>query len=68
VANAIILYNTREMTCVIQDLIQEGYPINEQTLRLLAPYRTEHINRFGSYILNLEQDVPPLVVDFNLPK
>ena len=67
VANAAILYNTQEMTRVLQELIQEGYPIDEQVIRQLAPYRTEHINRFGSYTLNLDQEVPPLVVDFNWP-
>ncbi len=67
VANALILYNTREMTRVIQELITEGYPVNEQTIRLLGPYRTEHVNRFGSYTLNMDREIPPLEIKFELP-
>ena len=67
VANSLILYNAREMTRVLQELVAEGYPVSEQTIRLLAPYRTEHINRFGSYTLNMDREVPPLEIKFELP-
>jgi hypothetical protein len=26
----------------------------------MAPYRTEHINRFGDYTLDLDRKVPPM--------
>ena len=67
VANALILYNTREMTRVLRELVAEGYPVEEQTIRLLGPYRTEHINRFGSYRLDMDREVPPLKIAFELP-
>ena len=62
VANLLILYNVDEMTRVIQELIKEGHQVNEEVLPLLSPYRREHINRFGSYILDMDQEVPPLRV------
>jgi len=67
VANTLILYNAHEMTRVIQGLIDEGYPITEETIRQLGPYRTDHINRFGSYTLNMDQEMLPLEVTFELP-
>ena len=32
----------------------------------LAPYRVEHINRFGDYSLDLERQVPPMQFETNL--
>ena len=32
----------------------------KEILAGLAPYRTEHINRYGDYTLNLDQKVPPM--------
>ncbi|MEQ9443916.1 MAG: Tn3 family transposase, partial [Cyclobacteriaceae bacterium] len=66
VANLVILYNVDEMTRVLDDLLQEGYPIDEDLLKNLSPYRTEHINRFGSYTLNTDQKVTPLKYDVQL--
>ena len=56
VTNAIILYNVNEMTRVIKKLGKEGYPIDASLLRSLSPYRTEHINRFGDY--NVDMTIP----------
>ncbi|MFK7982150.1 MAG: Tn3 family transposase [Saprospiraceae bacterium] len=66
VANLLIFYNTQEMTRVLKELTQEGYQIKKSTLQALSPYRTEHINRFGYYPLNMNQEVPPLNIDFQL--
>lgn len=66
VANLLILYNTHEMTRVINQLKEEGHQINPDTLKQLSPYRTEHINRFGSYAINMEQDIPPLSTDLKI--
>ena len=62
VANLLILYNVDEMTRVIQELLKEGHYVNEEVLPLLSPYRREHINRFGSYTLDMDQEVTPLRV------
>jgi len=66
VSNLLIFYNTQEMTRVLKELKEEGYDIKKATLRALSPYRTEHINRFGYYALNMNQKVPPLIIGFQL--
>jgi hypothetical protein len=33
------------MTRALQELIDEGYPVTEEIIARLAPYRTDHINR-----------------------
>ena len=39
--------------------------MNDAALAGLSPYQTEHINRFGSYVLDLSQ--PPAPLPFALP-
>lgn len=63
VANLVILHNVEAMTRVLKDFQKEGFPINEEILAGLAPYRTEHINRFGDYTLDLDRKVPPMDYD-----
>jgi TnpA family transposase len=60
VANCLILHNVYTLTCVLQQLSTEGYPIDNEVLARLSPYATEHINRFGNYVLNLDRNTPPL--------
>lgn len=60
VANLAILHNVEAMTGALKKMQEEGVPINEEILAGLAPYRTEHINRYGDYTLNLDQKVPPM--------
>lgn len=66
VANLVILYNVDEMTRVLDELLQEGYPIDEELLQAFSPYRTEHINRFGSYTLDSDRKVSPLNYNIKL--
>ena len=37
------------MSKAIKELIHEGYPITKKVISKLSPYRTSHINRFGTY-------------------
>jgi len=60
VANLAILHNVEAMTGVLKEMQEEGLPISEEILAGLAPYRTEHINRYGDYTLDLEKKVPPM--------
>lgn len=60
VANMIMLYNVDGMTRVFNDLAKEGYEITEELIDTFAPYRTEHINRFGSYSKHLNRELLPL--------
>ncbi len=54
------------MTRVFNELIAEGHPIDKEVLQAFAPYRTEHINRFGSYTLDMNREVKPLNHKINL--
>ena len=56
VVNAIILWNTVYMQAVIDQLSSEGYPITDDDLRHLGSARHEHINPYGHYTFNVQQD------------
>lgn len=43
------------MSRVLQELIGEGYRIDEEAMGALSPYLTGHINRFGRYSLDLNR-------------
>jgi len=58
VANCIIFYNVFSMTKILQELILEGYSIDEDILSCLSPYPTNHINRFGQYDFDLNRKPP----------
>jgi TnpA family transposase len=60
VANMAILHNVESMTAILSEMQAEGFPINEEVLSGLAPYRTEHINRYGDYTLDLNREVAPM--------
>ncbi|MEE3026780.1 MAG: Tn3 family transposase [Pseudomonadota bacterium] len=60
VANLVILHNVQSMTEVLSQLKQRQMPISEEVLKFLSPYRTEHINRFGDYHLDLSKKRKPL--------
>ena len=60
VANLVILHNVESMTLTLKDLKERGHHIDHDILKGLAPYRTDHINRFGDYTLDVEQQVSPM--------
>lgn len=57
VVNAIILWNTVYMQAIIEQLRKEGYQINDDDLRHLGPARHEHINPYGHYTFNVQQEL-----------
>jgi TnpA family transposase len=57
VVNAIILWNTVYMQAVIDQLRTEGYPIKDDDLRHLGPARHAHINPYGHYTFNVQQEL-----------
>jgi TnpA family transposase len=59
IANCLIFHNVHAQTRVLHQLAQEGYPMEEEVLARLSPYLTAHVNRFGSYTLNFQRQVPP---------
>ena len=57
VTNAIILWNTRYMQAVIDQLKEEGYSINDEDLSHISPCRFDHINKHGHFLFNVEKEL-----------
>lgn len=53
VTNSIILQNLIDISEIIFQMKNEGYKILREEIALLSPYLTEHIKRFGDYIIDL---------------
>lgn len=66
VANLVILHNVVGMSRVLKKLQAEGAVINQEVLAGLAPYRLEHINRFGDYVLDFRRKVEALDEGFRI--
>lgn len=68
VANMVILHNVHGMSRILKNLQIKGYVLTEEILRGTAPYRREHINRFGEYPLDLDREVEPInyKIDFTI--
>jgi hypothetical protein len=64
VANCLIFYNVQALTRLLRQLSFEGDVFDDETLARLSPYLTEHVNRFGSYVLDLNRDT--LAPDYSL--
>ncbi|QUN32294.1 Tn3 family transposase (plasmid) [Cupriavidus sp. KK10] len=60
VANMVILYNVQWMSRKLKALQEKGHPVDAEVLKVLSPYRREHINRLGDYLLDLRRRAPPL--------
>ena len=60
VANCLIFYNVFEMSRILNELQQEGYPVEPEAISALSPYWTQHVNRFGVYDLNLDRQPPQI--------
>lgn len=68
VASALIVLNVVDMTGILRELDTEEFIINRDTLATLSPYWTEHIRRFGDFVIDLETlpelpDLDPLVLN-----
>lgn len=60
VANTVMLHNVVDMTNVLHDLQRGGVRVAAEVAACLSPYLTEHIKRFGHYILDMETPPEPL--------
>ncbi len=54
------------MSRVLKQLQAEGAVINQEVLAGLAPYRLEHINRFGDYVLDFRRKAEALDEGFRI--
>src|SRR5215471_18022847 len=62
VANAIMLHNVVDMTNVLYALQQEEVRITSELARHLSPYLTEHLKRFGQYVLDMATPPEPFTL------
>jgi TnpA family transposase len=60
VANLLSFHTLVTMTKALRQLLEEGQPVDLEALSALSPYRTEHINRFGNYVINPDRKPEPL--------
>lgn len=67
-ANCVIFYNVFAMSRVLRQLQQEGQAIEPELIAAISPYLTQHINRFGRYILDVTRQPPPLNYDLFSPQ
>jgi TnpA family transposase len=61
VANAVMLHNVVDMTNALYDLQRDGVCITPELVARLSPYLTEHIKRFGQYLIDM--NAPPVPFD-----
>lgn len=47
---------------VLQELVNGGYTITSEIIANFSPYRTEYLNRFGSYDVRFDQEPPPIIL------
>jgi TnpA family transposase len=66
VANLVILHNVVNMSKVLKQLQNEGISVSQEILAGLAPYRLQHINRYGDYVLDFRRRTEPLEEGFRI--
>lgn len=64
VANALIFQNVIDQTRIINKLMSEGFAVKAEDLKILSPYLTAHIKRFGDYVVDLSEVPPPLDIEY----
>ena len=55
-----MLSNVADLTATLRQLSEEGYPLTRELVSRLSPYQTEHIRRFGQYVLDMDDKPEPL--------
>jgi TnpA family transposase len=60
VANVVMLHNLVDLTEVLNQMNAEGNSITPNLVERLSPYMTEHIKRFGQYVLDMEEMPEPM--------
>lgn len=54
-ANCLVLHNIIDYSAVIYQLKQEDHEITKEDASRISPYMTEHLKRFGDFIIDLEK-------------
>ena len=55
--NAVIVWNTRYMQAIIDQLKTEGHVIQDSDLVHISPCRFDHINKYGKYSFNVDKEL-----------
>src|SRR5215510_1960636 len=66
VANLVVFHNVAAMTRGLQELIDEGYSVTPEIIAGFSPYKTGHINRFGSYDPHFDHVPEPVTEELRL--
>ncbi|MEK7400575.1 MAG: Tn3 family transposase, partial [Candidatus Poribacteria bacterium] len=56
VTNAVIVWNTRYIQAIIEQLRKEGYTVDENDLTHVSPCRFDHVNKYGKYYFNVDNE------------
>jgi rRNA maturation protein Nop10 len=56
VTNAVIVWNTRYIQAIIEQLQKEGYTVDENDLTHVSPCRFDHVNKYGKYYFNVDKE------------
>ena len=56
IINCIVIQNLIDISAIIYQLQQEGWNITKDEVKRLSPYLTEHIKRFGDYLVSMLPD------------
>lgn len=67
IANAVMFHNVLDMSNVILQLHEEGYPIAKKGLARTSPLMTDHLNRFGEYVVNMQVEPVDISRAMKLP-
>jgi len=55
--NAVIIWNTRYIQAVIDQLRAEGITVLDSDITHISPCRFEHINKYGKYTFNVDKEL-----------
>jgi TnpA family transposase len=64
IANSLIFQNVIDQTRIIKNLMLDGFEVKAEDLKILSPYLTAHIKRFGDYVVDLSEIPPSLDVEY----
>jgi len=64
IANSLIFQNVIDQTRIIKNLMLDGIEVIAEDLKILSPYLTAHIKRFGDYVVDLSEIPQPLDVEY----
>lgn len=67
IANSVMFQNVLDMSNIVLELHDEGYPIAKKGLAHTSPLLTDHLNRFGEYVVNMDADKVDIYLAMKLP-